>query len=71
MALVHARIRRVIFCESNEEGGLGGGLPETSIHLLPSTNHRYRAFQVIERDDSEVYVEFLKLKDLVKAFIVT
>ncbi len=62
MALVHARIRRVIFCESNEEGGLGGGGADTSINSLPSTNHRYRAFQCRENEDSEIYSEFLKLK---------
>jgi len=49
MALVHARIRRVVFCRSSDDGGLGGGGNDSSIHSLPSTNHRYRAFRVVEK----------------------
>jgi len=45
MALVHCRIRRVIFGSSNKfDGGLGGTGLENSIHNLPGTNHHYRAF---------------------------
>ena len=44
MALLHSRIRRVVFYEKSESGGLGGGGPKTSIHTLRSTNHRFRAF---------------------------
>ena len=46
MALVHARIRRVIFGFSNKfDGGLGGTGLDHAIHSLPGTNHHYRAFQ--------------------------
>jgi tRNA(Arg) A34 adenosine deaminase TadA len=42
MALVHARIRRlVIGCRRNDALG---GVTETSVHSLPGTNHKYRAF---------------------------
>lgn len=43
MALVHSRIRRVIFRDRNVEfGGLGS---VQSIHGLPNLNHHYRVFQ--------------------------
>ena len=46
MALVHSRIRRVIFQEDNlDDGGLGGTGSETSVHCLPGTNHHYRVFR--------------------------
>jgi tRNA-specific adenosine deaminase 3 len=45
MALVHSRIRRVVFGVPNSETGGIGGTGETSdVHSLPGTNHRYRAF---------------------------
>ena len=43
MALVHSRIRRVIFRDKNPQfGGLGS---VQSIHGLPNLNHHYRVFQ--------------------------
>lgn len=42
MALVHSRIRRVVYCKPNPvNGGLG---THYRIHILSSTNHRFRAF---------------------------
>lgn len=42
MALVHSRIRRVVFgIPDKQEGGLGGCL---EVHALPGTNHKYRVF---------------------------
>lgn len=52
MALVHSRVRRVIFgVVDNEMGGLGGASnsansQNTGIHSLPGTNHHYRAFRL-------------------------
>jgi tRNA-specific adenosine deaminase 3 len=44
MALVHSRIRRVVFGIPNEkDGGLGGTGMETAVQALP-TNHHYRVF---------------------------
>lgn len=43
MALVHARVRRVVFgCASSSQVG---GLLGLTVHALPGTNHHYRAFQ--------------------------
>jgi tRNA(Arg) A34 adenosine deaminase TadA len=42
MALVHARIRRLVFGCPTEHGG--GGITEHRVHALPGTNHKYRAF---------------------------
>ena len=64
MALVHSRIGRVIFCYDSVEGGLGGGGPDTSIHSLPSTNHRYRAFRLVQEKDNEIFIQCEKLKEL-------
>eukprot|EP00979_Chaetoceros_neogracilis_P017425 scaffold10220_cov272-Chaetoceros_neogracile.AAC.6 len=56
MALVHSRVRRVIFCiEDKEDGGLGGTGIETSVHCLPGTNHRFRAFKSIVVGDDETF----------------
>ncbi len=45
MALVHSRVRRVVFgVQDREMGGLGGTTTE-AIHSLPGTNHHYRAFR--------------------------
>lgn len=45
MALVHSRIRRVVFGHSNKvTGGIGGTGEGSAVHCLPGTNHRYRAF---------------------------
>jgi tRNA-specific adenosine deaminase 3 len=44
MALVHSRIRRVVFgINDAAEGGLGGS--GHSLHSLAGTNHHYRVFQ--------------------------
>ncbi|KAL7430186.1 hypothetical protein ACHAXH_001555 [Discostella pseudostelligera] len=56
MALVHSRVRRVVFgVQDREMGGLGGiaedattttnGQHNNGIHSLPGTNHHYRAFR--------------------------
>lgn len=46
MALVHSRMRRVVFAVSNlEDGGLGGTGESSAVHCLPATNHRYRVFK--------------------------
>lgn len=43
MALVHARVRRVVFgCSSPK---MLGGLVGMNVNALPGTNHHYRAFQ--------------------------
>lgn len=45
MALVHSRVRRVVFgVEDREMGGLGG-TTIAGIHSLSGTNHHYRAFR--------------------------
>lgn len=53
MALVHSRVRRVIFGSVDAKmGGLGGVTSNTTsgikggIHCLPGTNHHYRAFRM-------------------------
>jgi len=49
MALVHSRVRRVVFgLRDRGMGGLGGptNVQSTGIHSLPGTNHHYRAFRV-------------------------
>uniref|UniRef100_A0A7S1FNW1 CMP/dCMP-type deaminase domain-containing protein n=1 Tax=Corethron hystrix TaxID=216773 RepID=A0A7S1FNW1_9STRA len=47
MALVHSRIRNVIFGVHNrEDGGLGGSKSEVCINSMPGTNHHYRAFHL-------------------------
>lgn len=46
MALVHSRVRWVVFGEANkDDGGLGGTGTSNAVHSLPGTNHRYRAFR--------------------------
>ena len=55
MALVHSRVGRVFFCVDNcEEGGLGGTGGDTSLHCLPGTNHRFRAFKCLFGKDIEL-----------------
>jgi len=45
MALVHSRIRRVVFgCSNPGDAVWGRGLTEQQVHALPGTNHHYRAF---------------------------
>lgn len=49
MALVHSRVRRVVFgLPDIGMGGLGGptNVQSAGIHSLPGTNHHYRAFRV-------------------------
>ena len=64
MALVHARIRRVVFYRCSEDGGLGGGGNDSSINSLPSTNHRYRAFSVVREVFDELLVERMEERDI-------
>ena len=48
MALVHSRMRRVVFGVSNtQDGGLGGTGESSAVHCLPATNHRYRVFKCV------------------------
>lgn len=50
MALVHSRIRRVVFgIKNSNEGGLGGS--GQYLHCLTGTNHRYRVFHCLEGTD--------------------
>ena len=45
MALVHSRMRRVVFGVPNaEDGGVRGTGEASAVHCLPATNHRFRAF---------------------------
>ena len=55
MALVHSRVRRVIF--GVHDRGLGGlgGCNGVGIHSLPGTNHHYRAFRL--SSDSETHCD--------------
>lgn len=56
MALVHSRVRRVVFCFGDkDEGGLGGTGRGTSVHSLPGTNHRFRAFHCIVENDEDTF----------------
>lgn len=45
MALVHSRIKRLVF---GTKATNGGGITTLNIHDLPSTNHHYRAFVCCE-----------------------
>ena len=59
MALVHSRVRRVIFCMSNkDDGGLGGTGSAASVHELPGTNHRFRAFKYIMHRDDDTFQDY-------------
>ncbi len=50
MALVHSRIRRVIYLVKDE---LHGALGSTDcLHAIPSLNHRYRVFVYSDTNDS-------------------
>jgi tRNA(Arg) A34 adenosine deaminase TadA len=49
MALVHSRIRRLVFAAAGGKSVDGGGLTRYSVHALPGTNHRYRVF-ALDRD---------------------
>jgi len=75
MALVHSRVRRVVFGVLDREmGGLGGIAEELTtttnvqhkngIHSLPGTNHHYRAFRfdmmVNSGGDGDEEIEALK-----------
>lgn len=51
MALVHARIRRLIFGCSDRSNETLGGLCHYNMHSLPGTNHKYRAFSCTENSD--------------------
>lgn len=43
MALVHSRVRRVVYGVRDPERGCLGSL--MMLHILPSLNHNYRAFE--------------------------
>jgi tRNA-specific adenosine deaminase 3 len=46
MALLHSRVRRAVYRRRDSEmGGLGS---VESVHALSSTNHRFRAWRVVE-----------------------
>jgi tRNA(Arg) A34 adenosine deaminase TadA len=51
MALVHARIRRLVFGFQCKDAL--GGLTVMSVHALPGTNHKYRAFCCQEGSELE------------------
>lgn len=51
MALVHSRVRRVIFGIPNTKtGGLGGTGGSTAVNSVPGTNHHSRVFRCISED---------------------
>jgi tRNA(Arg) A34 adenosine deaminase TadA len=51
MALVHARIRRLVFgCRRSNSVG---GLTKMAVHALPGTNHKYRVFACTEESELE------------------
>ena len=72
MALVHSRVRRVIFGIADRGmGGLGGAAEpadsqNTGIHILPGTNHHYRAFK-LDIDNADDYDE--EARTLIKSII--
>ena len=46
MALLHSRVRRAVYRRRDSEmGGLGS---VESVHALSSTNHRFRAWRVVD-----------------------
>ncbi|CAM9678563.1 unnamed protein product [Laminaria digitata] len=49
MALVHSRVRRVVYGVRDPERGCLGSL--MMLHTLPSLNHNYRAFEGVCADD--------------------
>lgn len=64
MALVHSRVRRVVFgVPDTNMGGLGGAAGRNAsgggnasvpgIHYLPGTNHHYRAFRLVSREEGD------------------
>ncbi|GKY95461.1 hypothetical protein MPSEU_000507700 [Mayamaea pseudoterrestris] len=66
MALVHARVRRlVIGCRRRTLGNdAPGGLTDLSVHALPGTNHKYRAF--VCDAESELAKACVQLRDCTK-----
>lgn len=65
MALVHSRVRRVVFGVTDREmGGLGGAAANkeyVGIHCLPGTNHHYRAFRLEIESNSDCQEDTLAL----------
>ena len=70
MALVHSRVRRVVFgAVDRDMGGLGGvenARMNGGIHCLPGTNHHYRAFRLntdyldgVDDDDDDQPIQSL------------
>lgn len=49
MALVHSRVRRVVYGVRDPERGCLGSL--MMLHTLPALNHNYRAFEGVCADD--------------------
>lgn len=49
MALVHSRVRRVVYGVRDPERGCLGSL--MMLHTLPELNHNYRAFEGVCADD--------------------
>lgn len=47
MALVHSRIRRLVFGRKND----CGGVTDAQVHALPGTNHHYRSFACRQGSD--------------------
>uniref|UniRef100_A0A7S2V9B5 Uncharacterized protein n=1 Tax=Entomoneis paludosa TaxID=265537 RepID=A0A7S2V9B5_9STRA len=64
MSLVHARVRRVIFLEPNDDSDNQKdgspqvrGLTEKFVHHLPGTNHKFRAFCCTKRSQHSLATE--------------
>lgn len=54
MALVHSRVRRVVFGVPDWEMGGLGGTTTAGIHSLPGTNHHFRAFRFNGDGDEDI-----------------
>lgn len=66
MALVHSRIRRLVFgCTLQDAGSQHGcgGVTEAHVHALPGTNHHYRSFSC--RRESDLWELSCSLSDTV------
>ncbi|CAB9504973.1 inactive tRNA-specific adenosine deaminase-like protein 3 [Seminavis robusta] len=59
MALVHSRIRRIVFGKTRRGGR--GGIHQFHIHALPSTNHHFRAFQCQPECESDLWKQCQQL----------
>lgn len=52
MALVHSRVRRVIYGARNPEHGCLGSL--MMLHSMPALNHNYRVFEGVCADECQL-----------------